>query len=240
MTPILVFGENTYFNRSICDHLNNSGFQATSCLRTEDALLEIRSKCYGVIVAEAGLPESDTFARSVRMLGKDTPFLFIMEKGGVSDKDIAFRLGKDDYMDKPIVPDELLMRVRALLRRSTGEAEQRIRVGSLELDPVLFSVSVSGKVILLSAIEFQLLYKLLSYPGRAFTRTQLVDEVWGMDSVANLRLVDTYICKLRRKFSHCRDFRIVTVHARGYMAVPATANAGERTEDSLARQRMYP
>lgn len=126
------------------------------------------------------------------------------------------------------------MRVHAVLRRFNVETERKICVGNLELDPVISSASINGKVIRLSAIEFNILYKLLSHPGKAISRMQLVDEVWGVGSDASVRLVDTYICKLREKFSRYDDFEIVTVRARGYMAVLTKGNRSDRMKNVTA------
>ena len=224
MNRILVLENDPYLNGLICDCLNNSGFQVDGYLHSDDGLKAICDRHYELIVAGIAPSDSDVFrfARTIRTFGNDTPILFMSDRGVLLDKNIAFRLGTDEYLEKPVVLEEFLMRIRAILRRSDGEVRQKICVGKLELDPDYFSASVDGKVILLSAIEFHILYKLLSNPRKVLSRAHLVAEVWGTDSAANVRLVDTYICKLRSKFSQFHDFRIVSVRARGYMAVPTT------------------
>ena len=124
-------------------------------------------------------------------------------------------------MAKPIDVDELLLRVEALLRRARIEAEKRLVIGSTVLDAEEMSAYVGGQEIALTVREFNIIYKLLSYPRRTFSRAQLMDEFWSGESTASLRAVDVYITRIREKFSGCEDFKIVTVHGLGYKAVPA-------------------
>ena len=223
MIRILVLESDPHLNCLICEYLNNSGFRAEGYFRPENVTIVTGNTSFDLIIAEPAFLERESFplVRAIRMPGNTTPILFVSESNVLAEQIIEFRLGIDEYMDKPIVMEELLMRVRAILRRANAETDQRVRTGNLELDPVTGSASVNGRIILLPAIEFHILYKLLSYPGRILSRMQLVDEVWGIGSDANMRLVDTYICKLREKFSKYDDFKIVTVRAHGYMAVPA-------------------
>lgn len=130
-----------------------------------------------------------------------------------------FQLGIDDYMVKPVELDELLLRVRALLRRSNIEMERKVTVGNLTLDADAMTAEVDGEELPVITREFNILYKLLSYPKKTFTRAQLMDEFWGVDSETSLRAVDVYITKLRDKFSVCDGFEIKTVRGLGYKAV---------------------
>lgn len=222
MTRILVLENDPHLNGLICDCLNSNGFRAEGYMRPEDEPMAACSIRYELIIANVAFAESNVFEfiQTDRMYGKDTPILYISEKVGLSDQNILFRIGTDDYMDVPIILEELLVRVRAILRRFQGEKGQKISAGNMELDPDCGSVSVDGKIMLLPTIEFQILYKLLSHPRKVLSREQLVAEIWGIDSDANVRLVDTYICKLRRKLSPYNNFKIVSVRTRGYMAVP--------------------
>ena len=131
----------------------------------------------------------------------------------------GFDLGIDDYMVKPVDFSELLMRVRALLRRANIEASRKLTVGSLVLDADAMGASINGEEVPVTTREFNIMYKLLSYPNHAFSRSQLMDEFWGLESDTGLRAVDVYITKLRDKFSECRDFEIRTVRGLGYKAV---------------------
>ena len=140
-------------------------------------------------------------------------------KDDLSSKTKGFRLGIDDYMVKPVELAELEMRVRALLRRANIEMEHKLKAGNLKLDADGMTAAVDGEEIPVTTREFNILYKLLSYPNRTFTRAQLMDEFWGIDSGTSLRAVDVYVTKLRDKFSGCDGFEIRTVRGLGYKAV---------------------
>ena len=167
------------------------------------------------------MPEIDgfEFARTVRKVNERIPILFMSAKDDLPSKQRGFRLGIDDYMVKPVDLDELVLRVRALLRRANIETERKISVGNLTLDADGMSAEVDGEEISLTTREFNIIYKLLSYPKKTFSRAQLMDEFWDVDSDASLRAVDVYMTKLRNKLSGCDGFKIVTVRGLGYKAV---------------------
>ena len=148
-----------------------------------------------------------------------TPHDIMSAKDDLPSKQHGFQLGIDDYMVKPIQLDELLLRVRALLRRANIEMERKVVVGNLELDADGMSAAIDGEEIPVTTREFNILYKLLSYPKKTFSRAQLMDEFWGVDTDTSLRAVDVYITKLRDKFSACDGFEIKTVRGLGYKAV---------------------
>lgn len=145
--------------------------------------------------------------------------LFVSARDDLLAKQKGFPLGIDDYMVKPFELDELVLRVRALLRRANIEMERKITVGNLTLDTDAMAAEVGGEELPITTKEFNILYKLLSYPKKAFSRAQLMDEFWGVDSETSLRSVDVYITKLRDKFSACDGFEIKTVRGVGYKAV---------------------
>lgn len=145
--------------------------------------------------------------------------MFVSAKDDLSSKQKGFRLGIDDYMVKPIELAELEMRVKALLRRANIEMERKLSVGNLVLDADGMTAEINGEEIAVTMREFNILYKLLSYPKKTFSRAQLMDEFWGLDSQAGLRAVDVYITKLREKFADCDGFEIKTVRGLGYKAV---------------------
>ena len=149
----------------------------------------------------------------------EIPLLFLTARDDLAAKKQGFRLGIDDYMVKPVEWDELLLRIGALLRRAKIASSKKLTVGALMLDLEEHTAYLSGEELPLTVREFDVLYKLLSYPRKTFTRTQLMDEFWGIDSDTSLRAVDVYITKLRDKFSVCDGFQIVTVHGLGYKAV---------------------
>ena len=140
-------------------------------------------------------------------------------KDDYASKEKGFNLGVDDYMVKPIDLDELILRVGAILRRANIVSDRKITVGSLVMDADEMTVTVNGADVPVTVREFNILYKLLSYPKKTFSRSQLLDEFWGVDSSTSLRSVDVYITKLREKFASCEDFKIVTIHGLGYKAV---------------------
>ena len=218
MIHILVVDDDPELNRAVCTYLNDSGFVAKGCLRANDAYQEMYNKRYDLIVSDIMMPEVDgfEFARTVRQVNGQIPILFMSARDDLPSK----QLGIDDYMVKPIELDELLMRVRALLRRANIEMAHRLTMGNLELDADAMSAQVDGAEIPVTTREFNILFKLLSYPNKTFTRAQLMDEFWGMESDSTLRAVDVYITKLRDKFSGCTGFKIVTVRGLGYKAVP--------------------
>ena len=161
------------------------------------------------------------FAETVRRVNKAIPILFMSARDDLPAKQRGFRLGIDDYMVKPIELDELILRIRALLRRAHIEMERRLTVGNLTLDADAVTATVAGQEIPVTTREFNILYKLLSYPNKTFSRAQLMDEFWDVDSETSLRAVDVYITKLRDKFSGCDGFTIKTVRGLGYKAVLA-------------------
>lgn len=159
------------------------------------------------------------FAETIRKLNKQIPMLFLSARDDLNAKRRGFQLGIDDYMTKPVELAELEMRVRALLRRANIEMERKLTVGNLEMDGDGMAAYVDGDELPLTTREFNILFKLLSYPKKTFTRAQLMDEFWDVDSETGLRAVDVYVAKLRDKLSGCDGFEIKTVRGLGYKAV---------------------
>lgn len=218
---ILVVEDDIKLNQIVCTYLNDSGFHAKGCLSANDAYEEMYNHLYELIISDIMMPEIDgfEFAETVRRVNKHIPILFMSAKDDLPSKQKGFQLGIDDYMVKPIELDELLLRVRALLRRANIEMDRKLVVGNLELDAYAMTAKISGEEIPATTREFNILYKLLSYPNKTFSRAQLMDEFWGVDSDTSLRAVDVYITKLRDKFSTCDGFEIKTVRGLGYKAV---------------------
>ncbi len=221
MIHILVVEDDIKLNQIVCTYLNDSGFQTKGCLSANEAYEEMYNNLYELIISDIMMPEIDgfEFARSVRQVNKTIPILFMSAKDDLPSKQKGFHLGIDDYMVKPIELDELLLRVRALLRRANIEMERKITVGNLVLDADGMSAEIDGEEISLTTREFNIIYKLLSYPKKTFSRAQLMDEFWGIDSDTSLRAVDVYVTKLRDKLSMCDGFKIVTVRGLGYKVV---------------------
>ena len=221
MIHILILEDDAKLNQAVCTYLNDSGFSAKGCLSANAAYDELYNHLYDLIVSDIMMPEVDgfEFAGSVRRVNKTIPILFMSAKDDLPSKQKGFLLGIDDYMVKPIELDELLLRIRALLRRANIEMERKLTVGNLTLDADAVPATVAGEEVPVTTREFNILYKLLSYPNKTFSRAQLMDEFWGVESETSLRAVDVYITKLRDKFSGCDGFEIKTVRGLGYKAV---------------------
>lgn len=221
MVNILVLEDDAKLNRTVCNYLNDSGFQAKGCLSAKKAYEEMYNNLYEMVVSDIMMPGVDgfEFAENVRRVNRHIPILFMSAKDDLPSKQKGFQLGIDDYMVKPIELDELLLRVRALLRRANIELERKLTVGNLEMNADAMTAMIDGEEIVTTTREFNILYKLLSYPNKTFTRAQLMDEFWNVDSETSLRAVDVYVTKLRDKFSACDGFEIKTVRGIGYKAV---------------------
>ena len=221
MIHILVLEDDAELNQTVCTYLNDSGFQAKGFLKATDAYDELYNSLYDLIISDIMMPGVDgfEFAENVRRVNKHIPILFMSAKDDLPSKQKGFQLGIDDYMVKPIELGELLLRVRALLRRANIEMERKLVVGNLEMDADGVSAAIDGEEVAVTTREFHILYKLLSYPNKTFSRAQLMDEFWGIESETSLRAVDVYITKLRDKFSACNGFEIKTVRGLGYKAV---------------------
>lgn len=221
MIRILVLEDDVRLNQTVCTYLNDSGFHAKGCLNANEAYDEMYNNLYELIISDIMMPDIDgfEFAETVRGINKHIPILFMSARDDLPSKQRGFRLGIDDYMVKPVILEELLMRVQALLRRANIEMQRKLTAGNLELDADAMTAVVSGEEIPITTREFNILYKLLSYPKKTFSRAQLMDEFWGIESETGLRAVDVYITKLRDKFSECDGFEIKTVRGLGYKAV---------------------
>lgn len=221
MVHILVLEDDAKLNQIVCTYLNDCGFAAKGVLTADDAYDELYNSLYDLIISDIMMPGTDgfAFARNVRQVNEHIPILFMSARDDLPAKQKGFQLGIDDYMVKPIELDELQLRVRALLRRANIEMERKLTVGNLRLDADGMTAEIDGEEIAVTTREFNILYKLLSYPKKTFTRAQLMDEFWGVDSDASLRAVDVYITKLRDKFASCDGFEIKTVRGLGYKAV---------------------
>ena len=210
MVHILIVEDDSELNRFVCSYLNNSGFMAKGCLNAQDAYNEMYNTLYDLIISDI---------MTVRQVNKTIPILFMSAKDDLSSKQKGFQFGIDDYMVKPIEVEELLLRVRALLRRANIEVERKITIGNLTMDADAMTAVVDGTELPVTTREFNILYKLLSYPNKTFSRGQLMDEFWGLESDIGLRAVDVYITGIRKKFSACDGITLKTVRGLGYKAV---------------------
>ena len=221
MFKILVVEDDRELNRTVCSFLNHSGYDAIGCLSAGEAYDALYDNVFDAIVSDIMMPGTDgfEFAKSVRELNQDIPILFMTARDDFASKQRGFRIGVDDYMVKPIDLDELFLRIGALLRRAKIAANRKLEIGSFVMDADEHTAYLNDEEINLTNREFSILYKLLSYPKKTFTRTQLMDEFWDADTETAPRAVDVYMTKLRSKLADCDDFEIVTVHGLGYKAV---------------------
>lgn len=221
MFKILVVEDDKDLNRTVCTFLNNNGYQAVGCLCANDAYDAMYGNTFDLIVSDIMMPGTDgyEFAKTVRSLNEDIPILFMTARDDFASKQRGYRIGIDDYMVKPVDLEELFLRIGALLRRAKIAQSHKLEIGKLTLDMDERTAVYDGTDISLTAREFNIIYKLLSYPNKTFTRTQLMDEFWDAETNTAPRAVDVYMTKLRGKFEDCDAFEIKTVHGLGYKAV---------------------
>ena len=221
MFRILVVEDDRELNRTVCSFLNQSGYEATGCLSANEAYDAMYETMFDLIVSDIMMPEIDgfEFAKTVRSLNNEIPILIMTARDDFASKQRGYRVGIDDYMVKPIDLDELFLRIGALLRREKIASSRKLEIGQFVMDADEHTAYLGDEEISLTNREFSILYKLLSYPKKTFTRTQLMDEFWDADTETAPRAVDVYMTKLRAKLADCTDFEIVTVHGLGYKAV---------------------
>ncbi len=221
MFNILVVEDNKDLRELLCDALTGEGYRAFSSSDGDEALKRLDETFVDLIIADIMMPNMDglQLTKELRRAGIDTPILIVTARDDYETLQSGFTLGADDYMVKPINVNELLLRVKALLRRAKINTDKKITVGSTVLDFETLTATVNDEAMELPLKEFQLLFKLLSYPNKIFTRQQLMDEIWGMDSDTYDRTLNTHINRLRERFSDNKDFQIVTIRGLGYKAV---------------------
>ena len=221
MFKILVVEDDRELNSQVCTYLKQNGYEAVGCLNANDAFNTLYNDLFDLVVSDIMMPGMDgfEFARTVRENSKELPILFMTARDDFAAKRQGFQIGVDDYMVKPIDLEELVLRIGALLRRAKIMDSHRLEVGDVKLDADERSCTVKGEEVNLTTREFNILYKLLSYPKKTFTRAQLMDEFWDADSSSTLRTVDVYMTKLREKFADTDAFEIQTVRGLGYKAV---------------------
>ena len=221
MVIILVVEDVKALNGLVSTCLRENGYEVKSCFDGVEAQEALEESAYALIVSDVMMPRMDGFAlaESIRMTDKQTPILFMTAKDDKASKLYGYKLGIDDYVTKPFDIDVLILKIAALLRRAGIEAKKEIRVGEFVMNAEEHSATLAGEEIPLTVREFDLLFKLLSYPKKTFTRSALMEEFWDYDSSATSRTVDVYMAKLREKTAACEGFEILTVHGLGYKAV---------------------
>ena len=221
MFKILVVEDDKDLNRTVCSFLDRSGYETVGCLGANEAYDAMYGNTFDLIISDIMMPDIDgyEFAKTVRELNENIPILFMTARDDFASKQRGYRIGIDDYMVKPIDLDELFLRIGALLRRAKIANSHRIEIGKLIMDIDERTAVYDNEEIPLTTREFNIIYKLLSYPNKTFTRLQLMDEFWDAETNTAPRAVDVYMTKLREKFKNCTEFEIKTVHGLGYKAV---------------------
>ncbi|KWX89036.1 response regulator transcription factor [Paenibacillus sonchi] len=221
MFNILVVEDDSKLRQLFCTVLTKNGYRAIPAVNGEDALTVLDKEYIDLIICDIMMPLMDGYelTRTLRDNNNNLPVLMVTARETFADKQQGFLVGIDDYMVKPINVNEMLLRVGALLRRAKIISERRIEWGATVLDYDALTVIQGQESILLPQKEFYLLYKLISYPNKIFTKQQLMDEIWGMDTESDEHTVVVHINRLRERFRESTDFEIVTVRGLGYKAV---------------------
>ena len=221
MIHILVVDDDKNTRMFLSAVLKKNGYTVSTACNGEEALDLMDVEHIDLVVLDIMMPKMDgyEFTRVLREAQNNLPILMVSAKQLPSDKHKGFLVGTDDYITKPIDDEEMLYRIKALLRRAKIASERRIRIGEVVLDYDSLTVSRGSEVQELPQKEFLLLYKLLSYPGKIFTRIQLMDEIWGADSDTGWETVTVHIGRLRRRFEGWQEFSIESVRGLGYKAV---------------------
>ena len=221
MFEILVAEDDKNTRRFLQAVLEEDGFRVHTAANGQEAMDILDKEYIDLVVLDVMMPKMDgyEFTRQIRSANSNLPILMVSAMQLPQDKKKGFLVGTDDYMTKPIDPEEMLLRIRALLRRARITSERRIVVGDVVLDYDSLTVRRGGEVVELPQKEFMLLYKLLSYPGKIFTRIQLMDEIWGAESETGWETVTVHVGRLRKRFEGWTEFEIVSVRGLGYKAV---------------------
>lgn len=222
MTKILLVDDDVSLNDSINRYLTGCDYEVVSVYDADSAFVEIANRDFDAIISDIMMPNIDgfEFAERVRKTNKRIPILFLTARDDLSSKERGFGIGIDDYLVKPFDLSELNMRIGAILRRVQIEMSAQVKMGNLVMDKAEHAAYIDGEPLSLSAREFDLLFKLLSFPKRTFSRSQLMEEFWGYDSSGSSRAIDVFIAELRKKISGCDGFDVITVHGLGYKVVP--------------------
>ena len=221
MFQILVVEDDRDLNRTVCAFLNSSGYRATGCLDANAAYDAMYGTVFDLIVSDIMMPRVDGYelVQTLRDAGSNIPVLMITAKDRFQDMQLGFLSGTDDFMVKPVNVNEMVLRINALLRRAKMISDRRQTVGGTVLEFDSFTMRWGGQSYILPQKEFQLLYKLASYPGQIFTRQQLMEDIWGPDSESDIHTVDVHVGRLRERLRENPDLEIITVRGLGFKVV---------------------
>ncbi len=220
MFKILIAEDDNELRQLFQHVLTKNGYAVTGVSNGEEALSAVEASYFDLIISDIMMPKMDGYelVRALREVGMTTPVMMITAKDAFDDMRLGFLSGSDDYMVKPVNVNEMVLRVGALLRRAQMANERRQVIGSTVLECDSLSVHTGKETMTLPQKEFMLLYKMVSFPGRIFTRQQLMDDIWGY-SEADTHTVDVHIGRLRERFRDNTDFKIVTMRGVGYKVV---------------------
>ena len=221
MFKILVVEDDKNLRKLIVTCLEKANYTVFDTKNGEEALELMDRQYVDLIVTDIMMPEINGYEliKELRDANYNTPILIITAKEDIEDKRVGFSLGADDYMVKPINIDELIMRVKSLLKRSNQANEKKIKIGDVELDYDKLEIRKKDKVYQLTQKEFYLIYKMLSTPDTIFKRQDLIEEIWGLENESDFRTVDVHIKRLREKLEDINEFEIVTIRGIGYKAI---------------------
>ena len=221
MLKILIAEDDRELRQLFSHVLNRHGYTGTGVSNGQEALDAMDADFYDMIISDIMMPVMDGYelVRQLRDVGNTTPVLMITAKDAFDDMRLGFQSGVDDYMVKPINVNEMVLRVQALLRRAQMINDRRQTIGDTVMECDSLTVTTAGESMILPQKEFMLLYKMAAYPGKIFTRQQLMDEIWGYDSESDTHTVDVHIGRLRDRFRDNKDFKIVTIRGVGYKVV---------------------
>ncbi len=221
MFNILVVEDDIKLNNIYCSALQSNSYNTIQALDGEEALDIAAEKTVDLVISDIMMPEVDGYelTKELREMYPELPILMISAKEGFEDKRYGFMAGIDDYMVKPVDLNEMILRVNALLRRAKMVTERKLTIGGTVLNYDTYTAEYNGKTVEIPQKEFLVLYKLMSYPSRTFTRRQLMDEFWGYDTDSEERTVDVHINRLRDRLRDCPDIEINTIRGLGYRGV---------------------
>ena len=221
MMKLLIAEDDRELRQLFTHVLTRHGYTITGVSNGQEALDAMDCDYFDLIITDIMMPVMDGYqlVRQLRDVGNTTPVLMITAKDAFDDMRMGFQFGVDDYMVKPINVNEMVLRVQALLRRAQMINERRQTIGETILECDSLTVVANGESTVLPQKEFMLLYKMAAYPGKIFTRQQLMDEIWGYDSESDTHTVDVHIGRLRDRFRDSQDFKIVTIRGVGYKVV---------------------
>ena len=221
MEKILIAEDDQELRQLFTHVLTKNGYEVVGVLNGQEALDAMKNDYFDVIISDIMMPVMDgyTFVSQLRELGNTTPVLMITAKDAFDDMRLGFVSGTDDYMVKPVNVNEMILRVQALVRRAQMMNERKQTIGTTILECDSLTVTTPKESFILPQKEFMMLYKMASYPGKIFTRQQLMDEIWGYESESDTHTVDVHIGRLRERFRDNEDFKIVTMRGVGYKVV---------------------